>query len=186
MIVRPLRLAVLPAPIDDSGLVLRIQREDHAAFRDLYLRHAGYVARVVYRLMGDDAELDDIVQDTFVDAADGIASVHEPASIRRWLVVIAVRRVRRTLARRRRRRWFGGQMADVAPRASDPQDRRLVDELYDALDRLPDRMRIPWVLCRVEQQPLKDVAEACAVSLATVKRRIAEADERLERKLNDE
>jgi DNA-directed RNA polymerase specialized sigma24 family protein len=38
----------------------------------------------------------------------------------------------------------------------------------------------------VEQQPLKDVADACAVSLATVKRRIADADERLERKLKDE
>jgi RNA polymerase sigma-70 factor (ECF subfamily) len=61
-----------------------------------------------------------------------------------------------------------------------------VDELYDALYRLPDQLRIPWVLARVEQQPLKDVADACAVSLATVKRRILEADERLERKLKDE
>lgn len=186
MIVRPLRLAVAPGPVDDSGLVLRIQGDDEAAFRELYLRHAAYVARVVYRLMGDDADVDDIVQDTFVDAADGIATVHEPGSIRRWLVVIAVRRVRRTLVRRRRRRWFGGQMAEMAPRASDPADRRLVDELYDALGRLPDEMRIPWVLARVEQQPLKDVAEACAVSLATVKRRLVEADDRLERKLKDE
>jgi DNA-directed RNA polymerase specialized sigma24 family protein len=38
----------------------------------------------------------------------------------------------------------------------------------------------------VEQQPLQDVADACSVSLATVKRRILEADERLERKLKDE
>jgi RNA polymerase sigma-70 factor, ECF subfamily len=181
-----MRLAVLPGTVDDSGLVTRIQSDDDAAFAELYARHAGYVARVVYRLMGDDAELDDIVQDTFVDAADGIASVHEPASIRRWLVVIAVRRVHRTLVRRRRRRWFGGQMANMAARASDPADRRLVDELYDALDRIPVEVRIPWVLARVEQQPLKDVAEACAISLATVKRRIAEADERLERKLKDE
>jgi RNA polymerase sigma-70 factor (ECF subfamily) len=186
MIVRPLRLAVLPASLDDSGLVTRIQSDDDAAFAELYQRHAGYVARVVYRLMGDDADVDDIVQDTFVDAADGIANVHEPASIRRWLVVIAVRRVRRTLARRRRRRWFGGQLAEMAPRASNPEDRRLVDELYDALDRIPDQMRIPWVLARVEQQPLQDVADACSVSLATVKRRILEADERLERKLKDE
>lgn len=184
--MRPLRLAVLPGPIDDSGLVVRMQSDDDTAFAELYARHAGYVARVVYRIMGDDADLDDIVQDTFVDAADGIGSVLEPGSIRRWLVVIAVRRVRRTLARRRHRRWFGGQMAEMAPRASDPADRRLVDELYDALHRLPDEIRIPWVLARVEQQPLKDVAEACAVSLATVKRRIAEAEVRLERKLQDE
>jgi RNA polymerase sigma-70 factor (ECF subfamily) len=186
MIVRPLRVAALPTPIDDSGLVVRIQSDDETAFAELYQRHAGYVARVVYRLMGDDADVDDIVQDTFVDAADGIANVHEPGSIRRWLVVIAVRRVRRTLVRRRRRRWFGGQIADMSPRASNPEDRRLVDELYDALDRIPDEVRIPWVLARVEQQPLQDVADACAVSLATVKRRIAEADERLERKLKDD
>ena len=163
-----------------------MQSDDDTAFAELYTRHAGYVARVVFRLMGNDAEVDDIVQDTFVAAADGIGAVNEPSSIRRWLVVIAVRRVRRTLARRRVRRWFGMQMAEMGPRASDPADRRLVDELYDALDRLPDEMRIPWVLARIEQQPLKDVAEACAVSLATVKRRISDADERLERKLQDE
>ncbi|MET0594946.1 MAG: RNA polymerase sigma factor [Polyangiaceae bacterium] len=172
--------------MDDSGLVVRMQTDDDTAFGELYARHAGYVARVVFRLMGDDAEVDDIVQDTFVAAADGIGAVQEPASIRRWLVVIAVRRVRRTLARRRIRRWFGMQMAEMGPRASDPEDRRLVDELYDALDRLPVEVRIPWVLARIEQQPLKDVAEACAVSLATVKRRISDADERLERKLEDE
>src|SRR5262249_19187668 len=46
----------------DEALVVRAQRAERGAFAALYERHARYIAGVVYRLMGDDAELDDIVQ----------------------------------------------------------------------------------------------------------------------------
>ena len=48
---------------------------DASAARDfeaLYAKHARYIAGVVHRLMGDDGELDDIVQETFVDAIEGL------------------------------------------------------------------------------------------------------------------
>jgi RNA polymerase sigma-70 factor, ECF subfamily len=94
-----------------------------------------------------------------------------------------VRRTRRFLARRRRRTLFSFWARDFAPRASDPRDRQPVDDLYDALERIPSDLRIPWVLHRVEQLSLPETADACEVSLATVKRRIADAEERLERRL---
>ena len=78
---------------------------------------------------------------------------------------------------------FASLIMDYAPRASDPRDRQAVDELYEALDGLAADVRIPWVLHRVEQMTLPEAAEACEISLATVKRRIKEADERLERRL---
>src|SRR5436190_514218 len=68
-------------------------------------------------------------------------------------------------------------------RSSDPRDRLPVDELYDALDRLPPDLRVPWVLARIEQSTLPEVARICEISLATVKRRIADADARIERRL---
>ena len=86
------------------------------------------------------------------------------------------------LARTRNRRKVSAAI-DVSPRASDPRDRAPVDELYDALSRVPADLRIPWVLHRVEHLSLPETAQACEVSLATVKRRIAEAEERLERRL---
>jgi len=169
--------------VADEALVQRAQRAEHGAFTALYERHASYIAGVVYRMMGDDAELDDIVQETFVDAAGALEQLETAALLRAWLVSIAVRRARRHLRRRARRWSLLASVAEFAARASDPEDRRSVDELYDALDRLPVDLRVPWVLHRVEQFSLNEVARMCDMSLATVKRRIAEAERRIERRL---
>jgi RNA polymerase sigma-70 factor (ECF subfamily) len=141
---------------------------------------------VVYRLLGNDADLDDIVQETFLDATLGLAGLHDPSKLRRWLVVVAVRKVHAVLARRRRQRWFRWSLMQTAAMTSNPNDRQVIDDLYDSLDRLPAKLRIPWVLSRIADESLPEVAIFCKTSLATVKRRIAEAEERLARKLNVE
>jgi RNA polymerase sigma-70 factor (ECF subfamily) len=78
---------------------------------------------------------------------------------------------------------FAFWTADFAPRCSDPRDRAAVDDLYEALSRVPPDLRIPWILHRVEHLSLPETAAACDVSLATVKRRIKDAEERLERRV---
>lgn len=151
--------------------------------------HARYVAGVVHRILGarsGEGEVDDIVQETFIDALEGIARLKEPRAARAWLVTVAARRTQRFLARRRRRTLLSFWGGLFAPAASDPRDRQAVDELYDVLDRLPESVRIPWVLHRVEQLSLPETAAACEVSLATVKRRISDADERIQRRLGDD
>jgi RNA polymerase sigma-70 factor (ECF subfamily) len=154
---------------------------------ELYAKHARYIAGVVHRILGrPDGEVDDIVQETFLDAFEGIGRLEDPAAARAWLVTVAVRRTRRFLARTRRRARFAFWAKDYAPRASDPRDRLPVDELYDALERIPEDVRIPWILHRVEHLSLPETAAACEVSLATVKRRIADAETRLERRLATE
>ena len=168
------RIAVLASPCDDSALLERLRADDETAFTELYLRYARYVAGVVFSLLGDDGELDDVVQETFLDAQAGLADVEDPE---------AIRRVHRLLARRRLRRWYTGKLAELSPRASDPREGRHAEDLYDALDRIPAKLRIVWILARVFAMPLQEVADVCEISLATVKRRLAEGDTRLERKL---
>jgi RNA polymerase sigma-70 factor (ECF subfamily) len=173
----------LPAPVSspDSVLLERMRRGNDRAFAELYARHARYLAGAVYRIMGNDADLDDIVQESFVDAASG----PEPESgmeVRAWLVRIAVRHARKILARRRRRRFLGLELGRVSATSVDPRQSDLRD-LYAALDRLDPDERIPWILNRIEGASLEEVASHCGVSLATVKRRIVKADERLERRL---
>jgi RNA polymerase sigma-70 factor (ECF subfamily) len=149
----------------------------------VYAKHARYIAGVVHRLLGRDGEVDDIVQETFIAAMESLDRIEEPLAVRAWLVTVAVRKTRRVLARRRRRALFAFWTRDLAPRASDPRDRQPVDELHDALQRIPEELRIPWILHRIEQLSLPETAAACESSLATIKRRIADAEERLERRL---
>jgi RNA polymerase sigma-70 factor (ECF subfamily) len=98
-------------------------------------------------------------------------------------VTIAVRFTKERLGRRRRRGLLRQEVTRHFPTMSDPRDRAAADELYAALDQVPEKYRIPWFLARVEGEKLEDVATACGVSLATVKRRIQEAQNRLDRRL---
>ncbi|MDP9148567.1 MAG: RNA polymerase sigma factor [Myxococcota bacterium] len=167
--------------VDDLELVDRLRRRDPDAYRLLYTRHARYVAGVVFRLLGGDHDLDDIVQDSFVDAVEGIAGLEDGARLRSWLVTIAIRKVNRVLAARHRRKRLVAGLALLAPSWFSPTGERSVLELQRALDRLPPKLRVPWILGRVEDLELVEVARACSTSIATTKRRIAAADQRLRR-----
>ncbi len=167
----------------DADLVAAAVGGDRAAFRAIYLRHARHVASAITRWLGDDADLDDIVQDTFVRASQRLASLRSPAHVRPWLVTIAVRLTHSRIVIRRRRggllRAFGWQAA----RISDPALRAPADELSAALISVPEDLRVPWLLHRIEGERLEDVAASCGVSLATVKRRIAACERKLERRM---
>lgn len=172
---------VAPVVEDDVTLVERARRGDDQAFAAIYKRHARYVAGVAYRILGADGDVDDVVQETFVDAANGIRRIEDPARLRGWLARIAVRRVHRRLARRARSRWLGLELAFLGRSVSEPRDRDRVDALYETLDKISPKLRVPWVLSQIEGESLPDVARLCGVSLATVKRRVAKAEERIRR-----
>lgn len=178
---RPQALAAVPA--DDALLVEQARKGDDRAFATLYRRHARYVAGVVYRITGNDSEVDDVLQEAFTDAACALDDLRDPSGFRAWLVMIVVRRVHKRLAKRRRFRFLSRAVELVHPRSSNPHDQRVVDELYEALEQLPPDLRVPWVLHHVEGETLPEVAKMCDVSLATVKRRIAEAEVRVNRRL---
>jgi len=170
---------------DDATLVAQAIAGNERAFATLYRRHARYVAGVVYRLMGSDAELEDVVQEGFVDASRALSSLNDPSGFRPWLARIVVRRVHKRLARRRRWRFLMGAVKEVTPAVSDPKVRERVDALYEILGALDPKLRIPWTLHVIEGETLPDVATLCETSLATVKRRIAEASGIIERRLHE-
>lgn len=173
-----------PVAEDDGVLLERIRRGDERAFAQLYRRHARYLAGVVYRLMGDDMELDDVVQETFLALRDRMDEVREPDRVRFWLVKVAVRGANKRLVRRRRR-WAILAAQPAPPVATDPDADAELRELYEALASLPPKLRVPWTLHAIEGETLPRVAELCDTSLATVKRRVKAARERLERRLGD-
>jgi RNA polymerase sigma-70 factor (ECF subfamily) len=167
--------------VDDAELVERIRRNDRDAFRLLYGRYVQYLAGVAFSLLGADSELDDVLQETLVEAVGSIDSLEDPASLRRWLVTIAVRRVQRVLYARKRRRWIVSNFALLVPKSMAPAAEWPLSELQLALETLSPKLRVPWILKRIEDLELAEIASACSISVATAKRRIAEADELLGR-----
>lgn len=154
----------------------------------IFRRHARYVGAIAYRLLGRDDEVDDVVQEVFLEAIGGLARLADPGALKGWLRTITVRVVARRLRARTMRRFFGldrgADYETIASRSADPETRTLFAKVYASLDALPAQDRIAWTLRHVEGDSLEEVAAHCGCSLATAKRRIAAAHERLTKELN--
>lgn len=173
------------APPSDEALLEGLRAHDERAIAQLYRRYARYVASVAYRLLGSDDEVDDVVQSVFLELLRSADRVYGPEYLRSFLLRITTRQVSRRLTRRWRSRRIQSALALIFPERSDPRQLAAFDELYEALGRLSPDLRVPWLLHHVEGQTLPESAEACGVSLATVKRRIARAEELLGRLFHD-
>ena len=140
------------------------------------------------RILGRHEEADDLVQDVFMKAGRWLSKLDDPSAIRAWLLKVTVRLAWRRL---RTRRWrvalgFEGSYdyAEVARNDRlSPEDSAFLAEVYRILDRMPARERLAWSLRHVDGERLEDVAERCACSLATAKRRIATAQARLQKEI---
>jgi RNA polymerase sigma-70 factor, ECF subfamily len=154
-----------------------------------FRQYAPYVAAIALRLLGRDDEVDDVVQDVFLDAIRGAAKLRRREALKAWLATVTVRVARRRLRTRRLRGWLGFDKAydyeqTVAPGAS-PEDRAFLARVYRVLDALPIEQRLAWALRYVNGDDLEGVAAACGCSLATVKRRIAAAQAAVEGAVRD-
>lgn len=181
----------MPKSEQSTEVVLRLVQSDEprATLDDIYRRYCRYVAGVVVRLDGHAAEVDDLVQEVFVEAAAGIARLRDSEAIKGWLATIAVRKVRRRLQLRRMWRFLGfdrnARHAGLIDPAVSPVDRLLLRAVYRVLDDMPIENRLAFGLHVIEGETMEAVAKLCGCSFATAKRRVSRAQRRIEEELSD-
>lgn len=143
-------------------------------FDELFRRHAAYIGRLCVRLVGDPAEAEDIVQDTFVAAIRGAHTLEDLSGVRSWLTKIAVRECIRRMRLRRARRFIGLDSTDakISMPGASPDQQALLKQLFAVLDRVPAKDRVCWGLRYLHGERIAAIAEYCNCSVATVKRRI--------------
>ncbi len=176
-------LAALQPAIDEA-LVVAGRNGDVAALDTLFTRFANMVHGLAFRLVGSDSEVDDIVQDAFVEALTHLHRLEEPAAFRGWLKSIVVRTTCKRLRRRRLLTRLGLRRPepidlDALPISSAAPVEAILElrKIFSLINELPVQERVALVLHRVEGMTLPEVAEQMALSLTTVKRRIAAAEE---------
>jgi RNA polymerase sigma-70 factor (ECF subfamily) len=151
----------------------------------LFRRYASYVAAIGMRILGRQGEIEDFVQDVFVSVHRHVAQVRDPAAIKGWLAKLAVHEATRRLKRRKLRAFFGlgalPEYSGIADAAASPEDQALLAHVFVALDRLPAHDRVAWSLRYLEGETNESVAKLCGCSLSTAKRRIASAEQALEK-----
>jgi RNA polymerase sigma-70 factor (ECF subfamily) len=115
-----------------------------------------------------------------MSSVDGL---DDPSRLRGWLSQVAVFTARGIIRRRRRRRWLRFYAPEDVPEESASATQPVHDALRRAraiLDRMDVDDRIAFALRFIDGMELTEVADACQVSLATIKRRLAAARARFE------
>jgi RNA polymerase sigma-70 factor (ECF subfamily) len=170
---------------DGQLLACFIERRDEAAFEALVRRHGPMVLGVCRRVLGSVHDAEDAFQATFLVLARKAASLRSRELVGNWLYGAAYRtaqEARATLARRRARERQVEDMPD--PRAEpEPAWRELLPLLDRELSRLPDRYRVPVVLCDLEGKTRREVAGLLGLPEGTLSWRLAQARKLLARRL---
>jgi RNA polymerase sigma-70 factor (ECF subfamily) len=140
-----------------------------------FVRHRGALSAAAARVLRRPDDVDDLVQDVFVEALRGAHALREPAALPAWLRRVAVRVACR---RRGRARLVGLDDALAAGEPADPRasaaDLALLADVGALVAGLPAERWRPWVLRVVDGEGIDDIAVSCGCSPTTVKRRIAE------------
>ena len=166
---------------DDATLARGLMAGDEGAAELLFDRHGVHVRRVLVRLLGSTQDIPELLHDVFVTALSDISKLREPASLKAWLTAIAVHTARGRIRRTSRWRWLRlvppHELPDVAAPDADDEGGEALRATYSVLQRLPTDERIAFALRVIEGMELKQVAQACGVSLATIKRRLKRAED---------
>ena len=178
-----------PAP-QVSALVERARRRDPAAFRDLFQAHVGAVHRVVRRMVGGRADVEDLVQTAFVEAFRSLPDFRGDALFSTWLTRIAVRV---TMRAARRRHPPAASLDEVLePASSTPGPERVTAAretlvmVESLLAELRPKRRAAFVLHVLEGYSMEEVAAILSASTAAVKVRVHDARRHIERRLKQD
>jgi RNA polymerase sigma-70 factor (ECF subfamily) len=168
-----------PAPASDEALFERFQGGDLSAFDELYARYEGPVFGFVLRFLGERAEAEDVLHETFLGVLRGR---REQGSFRAWLFQVARHLClnRRRSQRREARALKTARDEEAAPPAAQAalERHQAVQALHAAVQGLPELLAEVYHL-RVAGLSYEEMAEVVGAPLGTVKSRMHEMLERL-------
>jgi RNA polymerase sigma-70 factor (ECF subfamily) len=181
--------STLAAPSDEQ-LLVRSAAGERSALEELFRRYRQIAFRVAYRLLGNEADALDAVQDGFVKALVHLPRFQGRSSFKTWLLRV-VSNASLDLGRSRGRREAISMDAlrvcgkdDCEPRETPMPERdlELADlrrQLNKALEQLPPAQRQTFVLHAEAELSYREIADALGISIGTVMSRLFYARQRL-------
>jgi RNA polymerase sigma factor (sigma-70 family) len=169
---------------DRELLECYLTQRDQGAFEALLSRHAPRVFAVCRQVLGDQEDIDDAFQATFLVLLDKAGRIRWHDSLGSWLAAVA-HRISVRARSRSRRRWREGPRAAGSESNSEGELlwREACAILHEELDRLPDRFRLPVLLCYLEGHSRDEAAGRLGWSLGTVKAALERGRARLRQRL---
>ena len=166
-------------------MIARLRKGEAAAVAEVYDLHHAALRAFARKLTGDAHVAEDLVHDVFVALPGAVKRFREDATLRTFLLSIAVNLSRKHVrAATRRRSAFASYAHEPAGGTSQDPEReaarkQLASALLRALDSLPLDQRVAFVLCEVEERTSVEAAVVVGVPEETVRTRLFHARKKL-------
>lgn len=175
------------AYVEDVLLVDRCLTGEPAATRELFRRHKHRVHACLYRVLGSNRDMDDLLQDAFLQVFQSLRGWRAEASLATWIDRVSVRVAYRYLSQRGRRVQtdvFSSEDDIAAPEAGPGARRQLardgVKRLYEVLDELSPAARLAFTLHEIDGRSLAETAQLVGSSVTATKLRVWRARKKIE------
>jgi RNA polymerase sigma-70 factor, ECF subfamily len=179
-------VTVASAYVEDVLLVDRCLTGEPAATRELFRRHRARVHASLYRVLGSNRDMDDLLQEAFIQVFQSLRNWRAEASLATWIDRVSVRVAYRYLSQRGRRIQTDPLADhDDVPGGEEPGARRQlardgVVKLYAVLDELGAAARLAFTLHEIDGRPLAEVAELVGSSVTATKLRVWRARKKVQ------
>lgn len=170
-------LTLGPTP-DLDPLVARAQLGDRGAFAELFRRHRSDVARLVYRLLGRPSDVEDVVQDVFLQVHKSLADFRGQSKFGTWLHRVTVNVVLMARRAARSRPVFAEPPArePISPHAVAPDEGvsrlRRLEAFRRLLEALPEKKRTVFLLHELEGMSPAEISVVVDAPVLTVRTRL--------------
>jgi len=181
--------------MDDAAAVTRVRAGEKDCFRVLVERHSHDVFRLAFRMMGNEQDAEEVVQDTFLRAYRSLDRFQSRSSFGTWLYRIAANRCYDLLDQRKSRPEPQPQTDLEAPPLEhqipsdrpSPERNLLSQEIgmrvQSGIDRLTPSERTAFVLRHFEGRSIEEIAETLKIGLGATKNSIHRAVQKLRQEL---
>jgi RNA polymerase sigma-70 factor (ECF subfamily) len=182
--IRTALASVFTPPQSDGDLLTRyVSAREESAFAELVRRLGPMVMGVCRRALGDTPDAEDAFQVTFMVLARKAGSVQPSSQVARWVYGVASLTARKARANRSRRREVNIDFEIDRPASEDVMDHDLARVLDEELGRLPEKLRLPVVLCKLRDLTVAQAADELGWPVGTVASRLSRGREALAARL---
>jgi len=178
------------AALDEASLIAQAAVGDHAAFDQLVTVHQDRIARLVHRLLGWPSDVDDVVQDVFVDALRNLHRFDGRSSVLTWLTRLTLNRcrthqrkqwIRLSFLRSKRANMGAAGSASESDTSNSVITQETIHQVHAAIRQLNQKDREVIVLRYLEELPIDRIAKTLSLSRGATDVRLSRARQRLER-----
>lgn len=181
----------------DHELVLRAQRGDKRAFGLLVDKYQRKLARLLSRMIRDQAEIEDVVQESFIKAYRALPNFRGDSAFYTWLYRIGINTAKNYLVSMGRRPTVstdieiedaenfedGGELRTMETPESSMMTKQIAQTVNDTVESLPEELRTAITLREIEGLSYEEIATIMSCPIGTVRSRIFRARETISVKL---